>query len=332
MLALMTAKAQDPHFSQFTANPVQLNPALTGFYNGDFRFTANYRSQWGSFTNAFRTFAGTAEFSMFKGKLQPDNFAVGLTFYNDVAGTAAFGTNMLAVSFGYKKTLGYNKKNSLALGVQAAMIGQSIDRQQLIFDNQYNGIEVDPNLLSGEDIKGATGLKPDVNVGLLYQTAPSDFFNLYIGAAYSHILQPKLALLTNASYQLEPKITGHAGAQIDLTRVVRLLPSAAYWWQGSAKELNVGSYVMFVMDDWNDAETALSLGFWARVANVTPDALIFSARLDFQRVTMGLSYDLNLSGLKLVTQSRGAYEVSLSYVGIFTTAGKRSLMIPCPVL
>ena len=38
--------AQDPHFSQFYASPLTLNPALTGKFDGTFRLAANYRNQW----------------------------------------------------------------------------------------------------------------------------------------------------------------------------------------------------------------------------------------------------------------------------------------------
>ena len=36
-------KAQDPHFSQFFASPLTLNPAFTGKFDGLFRVAGNYR-------------------------------------------------------------------------------------------------------------------------------------------------------------------------------------------------------------------------------------------------------------------------------------------------
>lgn len=331
-LGVTNSYAQDPTFSQFNAAPLQLNPALTGFFNGDFRASAQYRSQWGSFTNAYRTIGASFEASMFKAKMKDDNLAVGLNFYNDIAGSAAFGTNSFGLSFAYRKSLGRKIKHTITLGAQAAFFAQQINVSKLIFDNQYNGVEVDPNLTSGEAVSGSSGLKPDVNVGLLYQIKTSDEFNMYFGGSYNHILQPSFALLTNAGYQLEPRMTGHFGAQIDASLVVRLLPSVAYHYQGAAMQLNAGTYVMFVMDDFNDAETAFSLGAWTRVAKATPDAMIFAARIDFQNVTLGVSYDFNISNLNAVSGSRGAYEMTLQWIGAFTTASKRRLMIPCPVL
>src|SRR5688572_2302476 len=38
--------AQDIHFSQYNSSPMNYNPGLTGFFNGDYRFSSNYRNQW----------------------------------------------------------------------------------------------------------------------------------------------------------------------------------------------------------------------------------------------------------------------------------------------
>ena len=40
--------AQDPHFSQFYASPLLLNPALTGAFPGNVRASGSYREQWPS--------------------------------------------------------------------------------------------------------------------------------------------------------------------------------------------------------------------------------------------------------------------------------------------
>ena len=56
------AHAQDPHFSQFFASPLTLNPALTGRFDGNFRVAGNYRNQWPTINNAFTT--ATVSFDM----------------------------------------------------------------------------------------------------------------------------------------------------------------------------------------------------------------------------------------------------------------------------
>jgi len=36
--------AQDPHFSQFFASPLTLNPAFTGKFSGNYRIAGNHRN------------------------------------------------------------------------------------------------------------------------------------------------------------------------------------------------------------------------------------------------------------------------------------------------
>jgi Type IX secretion system membrane protein PorP/SprF len=51
----LSAYAQDPHFSQFFASPLTLNPAFTGKFDGEWRLAANHRDQWPSIPKAYVT-------------------------------------------------------------------------------------------------------------------------------------------------------------------------------------------------------------------------------------------------------------------------------------
>ena len=48
--------AQDIHFTQFGNSHLNLNPALTGSFNGLGRINANYRSQWNEVPVEYQTF------------------------------------------------------------------------------------------------------------------------------------------------------------------------------------------------------------------------------------------------------------------------------------
>jgi hypothetical protein len=172
----------------------------------------------------------------------------------------------------------------------------------------------------------------DVNVGLLYQIITSEYVNFYFGGAYSHIFGPEVAIVEGSSYKLQPKYTAHFGAYAELNNFLNIMPSVVFYQQGNSRQITAGGYVQFVFDYLNDAETAFAVGTWLRVADPTVDAAIIGARLDFQHFTLGASYDVNVSKLSTVSNSRGAYEISLTYIGNFVTKGKRRMMIPCPQL
>src|SRR3989344_1189699 len=46
LFCTMQIFAQDVHLSQFYTAQQNLNPALAGFYTGEYRIAGNYRSQW----------------------------------------------------------------------------------------------------------------------------------------------------------------------------------------------------------------------------------------------------------------------------------------------
>ena len=66
ILIAVNVKGQDPRFSQFHLMPLYLNPAMTGFFDGDVRFAAIFRDQWFTLgspygSTKFETFGGAVD-------------------------------------------------------------------------------------------------------------------------------------------------------------------------------------------------------------------------------------------------------------------------------
>ena len=55
LIMLSLVQAQDIHYTQFYASPLNLNPAAAGSFNGDYRFAANYRNQRSSLGTPYTT-------------------------------------------------------------------------------------------------------------------------------------------------------------------------------------------------------------------------------------------------------------------------------------
>src|SRR5688572_7098340 len=77
-------KAQDPHFSQFFASPLTLNPAFTGKFDGSWRLAANHRDQWPSIPKAYVTTSASFDFPILKSRIpENDVFGVGISGVSD---------------------------------------------------------------------------------------------------------------------------------------------------------------------------------------------------------------------------------------------------------
>ena len=81
--------AQDFHFSQYWSAPLKLNPALTGFYNGNLRVAATYRNQWIGL-RSYSTYAVSTDARFFQNLLDEDVLGLGLGFYQEIEGDGAF--------------------------------------------------------------------------------------------------------------------------------------------------------------------------------------------------------------------------------------------------
>jgi len=78
--------AQDPHFSQYYYAPIEMNPALSGVFEGKYRASMSYRDQWSSLlgSNSFKTLRASTDVKWAMGK--NDFLVFGMTLLGDEVG------------------------------------------------------------------------------------------------------------------------------------------------------------------------------------------------------------------------------------------------------
>src|SRR6201996_7040423 len=85
----------DPHFSQYYAYPLWLNPALTGVFNGDVRLNINTRQQWSNVSDGYNTGGISADFK------PTEKVGLGINIIDQAAGNAGYNYFAAYGSFGY---------------------------------------------------------------------------------------------------------------------------------------------------------------------------------------------------------------------------------------
>lgn len=343
LLLSQDMRAQDPRFSQYAASPLTLNPAMTGVFNGNYRVSAIYRSQWRSILNGesvplFRTFS--ASYDMRFGGIGQlgDAFGLGVVFLTDKAGEAEYGTNQVTLSLAYHKSVSRKQNQFISLGFQAGFANRGLNYNNLRFGDQFDGEGFNPNLQTGEVIGDDNFWYYDINVGLFYywvnpNSSNKGRTNAYAGFSINHLNRPNQSFYEGQDANLYMKYTANIGAQFPLGRDSRvdLLPQAMILMQGPAFETNMGAYVKIFFQQNKPNENAFYIGPFYRIVgrdNVTDDggitseALIIAARIDYSTFTMGLSYDMNFSELTDATNTRGGFEISLQHVGSFKKKNK----------
>ncbi len=339
LICLMStdSKAQDPHFSQFYNTPMQLSPAMTGVFNGKYRFGAAYRDQWSSILSTLSFKTVQASFDIKYRFRQSDFFAFGVNIMNDEVGNGRFRHTLGQLNGAYHMQIGGSKytsaKQFLVAGLQAGFGQNTLDWNRLWFGRQYNvaSSTIEDSSQSGEGNLGAleTNIFLDLGLGVLWYMLLDESNSVYGGLAVNHINNPDISLIGNGSDPLHRKFTLHGGGEIFMTREWSVLPSMALMFQGPSFQANFGSNFRYVHPNWRDI--ALRVGSFLRVAKTTDgyhaDAIIMTTMLEFGRFHWGLSYDVTSSDLAPANSRRGAFETTVTYVA---PMGERKMQIVCP--
>ncbi|MEM6318019.1 MAG: PorP/SprF family type IX secretion system membrane protein [Bacteroidota bacterium] len=325
--------AQDPRFAQFYAAPDQLNPALNVVYDGRMRFIANYRDQWSSVLNdvPFRTVAAHWDYRMNVGK--NDYLSMGFGGLHDQGGTSRLQQVKGQLNVAFMKYLGGNRKRDfyLVAGAQTGVGQHSIDWSDLWFSQQYDGLNdvVNFDAASGEIERQSGKVYPDFSAGMLWYVL-GEAYSFYAGGAIYHLNQPNISVLANGNDPLMRRYVAHLGGEVSINKNLSLLPATALFVQGPSVDFNVGTNFRYTSGDINDL--ALRIGGWLHLtdrvnANYSIEAFTITSMLEMKTWTLGLSYDINTSQLTAVSNARGAFEASFTY--ILPEKGRRQKVI-CP--
>ena len=301
LLLAQPLKAQDPHFSQWEASPVLLNPALTGMANeADFRVNTQYRSQWGSLAPNFSTVSLSAD------KMFGNKWGAGAVIIND-DGAKAFNSFHFVFSGSYLITSPSQKQLKLSVGIQAGIIYKSIKEDHLVFDNQYDNGIFNTDLANGEPFEKYSRLMPEVNIGMYYQGSYlENKLKPYASFAIQHCTYPKESFLENGSSRLPLHFILAIGSAYELNKKMAVDPKLLLMKQGTAMEAMLGSLFHYDYDD----EVRFSTGLGYR----WQDAVIFYLGCRYKNVTYRMSYDLNISPLKTYTKGKGGLEFSVQFL------------------
>ncbi len=316
LFVLMTGSvsyAQDPHFSQFYANPLYLNPAFAGTTLCP-RVILNFRDQWPSISGTYVTY--NASYDQHIDKLSG---GIGVLLNTDRAGQGILNTT--TASFMYSFRLEVNRSFSMKLALQATYFQKKLDWQKLTFGDMidkrhgfvYSTSELPPSRLTKANVDFAAGV---LGYGEKY----------FIGFAVHHLTQPNEGFISMS--RMPRRYTVHAGGIINLVKKVRrrsnehtptLSPNILFMQQANFQEINYGLYFN---------RYPFVGGLWFRQNFKNADAIVFMVGVQASMFKIGYSYDLTIS--KLTNATGGAHEVSFALQFNCKPPNKRVRAINCP--
>ncbi len=300
--------AQDIHFSQYIHSPLNLSPAGTGFFNGDVRANAVYRSQWNSVTVPYETFSLAYDQVVGKIAVSGSRNAVGILVNNDRAGDGNLGTLQVLASFARLFSIGEDSIHFINVGIQGGFSYRNIDFNKLTFDNQFNGDVYNATISSGEQFEKDNYIYPEFNAGIAWLGL---FENTQCSAGLSmqHLNKPGISFL-NETVKLPVHWQVYSSVWLRSEDMISFNPSIIYMGQEEFRELTGGMEIKVNLN----RDVARNYSFGAGLHYRFDDAIIPSAAVYYNQWRLGLSYDINVSDLKRASNGHGGPEFNVTYI------------------
>jgi type IX secretion system PorP/SprF family membrane protein len=322
--------AQGVHFSQFRLLPNVINPAFTGFFEGDVRAGLVYRNQSPTYDNAFNTLGFGVDFSLLKQKKPSSIIGLGLHGYYDRAGAVRFTDNSLMLNFSYTQVLDKWYKYYLSFGLQSGVSFRSIDLSRATLDENFNGFDgfyegqiSEPGILSRNKYF-------KLGIGALFFAQPVEKFNLYVGGGIFDLTKSNLSFYEDVRFEQQKRFTFQFGSEISINSQFSLMPGFYMQLQQPHGEYTAGMMLQYKAQSKNNRtreKYAIGLGANYRIR----DAVIITTQLHYKLWKMNISYDVNVSKMRQLTRTVGAVEIALIYEpDIFKNRKLPAIPMACP--
>jgi hypothetical protein len=226
----------------------------------------------------------------------------------------------------------------LAAGLQASFNNSNINYLRATTESQFHDGAYDPLAATGENFGGQSISYIDANMGIMWYHIKNIRNYQFVGGSAFHLNRPDFSFIQSSgdpARKLYAKYVLHFGAGFTVGPRFDIVPYLLAMNQGPSFEVTGGAFAKFILDERKTSAyggTAYYIGPFVRVVgdektNVGADAIIIASKIDFDAVTFGLSYDINVSTLSPATTGRGGPEISIQYIGAFK--GKRTKTF-CP--
>jgi len=320
--------AQDMHFSQFYEKPMLRNPALAGVFEGDVRITGIYRNQWQSVTVPFQTGGLSGEIKLPVGKGY-DWVTLGSEIEYDQAGDLKLKRTQVLPVLCYHKSLSAVRDNYLSVAFMGGYVNSQFDPYAAKWDDQFVNGHYDPTNQTGQIVPNTSYGYWDASTGIAYSGEMGEQDHFYLGVGLFHFNNPKTNFYSNNTSTTVPqKLTLNSGFKFTTSDLDNVHLYADYLLQGGTEMFMGGvMYTRELVKRYDDHKTySVGIGGFYR----WNDAIIPTIKLDMYDLSIGASYDINVSRLTQASQNMGGFELSLTYRAKLSRMSEAASRVRCP--
>jgi type IX secretion system PorP/SprF family membrane protein len=287
---------------------LNLSPGYTGLFNGDYRIGAIFRSQWNTVPVSYATFSMHGETRLKPPSMKKDMIGVGLLFNSDRAGDARYGTSQIYFSPSYIYLAKPDSSLIITLGANVGFCNVGFDNTKMTFGNQFDGLNFDRSLPTGESFGRTQKNFVDYNLGSVVQYLYKGIHRITFAIGVNHLSRPVITYQGNDASRLDLKITNCLSYSRPLNYKTDLIAEALITTQGKNYELIPHASLKYYFN--KDENQAVLAGLCLRAR----DAAIIRFGYHYRSMQSGIAYDINVSKFIAATNRRGAFELFINYV------------------
>jgi type IX secretion system PorP/SprF family membrane protein len=246
---------------------------------------------------------------------------LGVQFFNDIGGDSKFGTKQFALNVSGIVPL--SEWHELSAGLQFGAAQRTGDLTNLLFSNQFNGDELDPNINAMENNNLVSFVYPDLGVGVSYRYGKHDAgfhredkTEFRCGVSYFHLNRPQLNYRVGFTEKLYGKVVIHADFQKDFAGSSGVEVFGTQFMQGPHIETLLGAMYRYRLSSGGKT-TGLNRDMYMKfgAAYRINDAIAPMVYFHLGSFNFGMSYDVTISKLGNMARS-GGLEFSLMYTNL----------------
>jgi type IX secretion system PorP/SprF family membrane protein len=294
MTLYVNAIAQDPIYSQFYYNRLELNPAFCGGDGaGKLRLNSFHRNLYRPIKGPFNNSNISVDYG-----ICGTNLGVGLIASNEMQGDGYLMINKIDGVIGIPLAV---RNGIISFGVKYGYIFQNLDWNQYTFSDQYDPIRGNVRPSINSNINSDFSTSNNLTFGMNYTTWNWKKTKAYnVGFTYNNFNQPSVGYLNR--YNLPQRLTFYAGAHL---RKNPLVMSGAINMYGRFDiqknfKTSIGVIEYYFNSKFNlGAGCRVSIYNQAGIGNTT--SLILSSGIQTSTAfKMIFSYETNIGGLNVI--------------------------------
>jgi len=317
--------AQDIHFSDFYSSTLNLNPATTGDFIGNYRYDAVYRWQYGTVTVPYQTFSISADVKNDASRRKALPLGYGVLINYDFTGDSRYTSYQFGIPVAYHYVF-HKKRTKISYGLLPQLVFNQLDFSKLQFPDQFISDMYNQNVDTKDKIPHNKLSYFNLSTGINGTFITSKKSTLNLGFNLANITKPSLSFFSNSASRLDRRYSFMTKFQYRITATVDIVPTTIFQFQGALREYQFGGKGIVYLD--NMTVPLVSFGAWYRSRQ--NDAIILHFGFNMDGYLVGFNYDINVSQLATASNGIGAFEVSILYIYNRSTMPHKFQAMKCP--